>query len=222
MKERPHESPTRVGLRADDASSGAVEKSPEGRGLSQTMRDPARRKRNAKGIARESSSLTESPNGAKANGKRNGRETPGASLAASDDASGTTPAGDAGPPSSAACSSRDACAEVAAPRSCATPDEKSGTEMNRRPRPSDDLENEGTKLVPGIGDPLAMDAPGFVDEMHARANLYEIGKEFLQTADLKLKQRTWEYLLEMKYGRGAPVAVEEVPRIDVELPRPQQ
>ncbi len=106
---------------------------------------------------------------------------------------------------------------------------------DRRPRASDDSAAEQLpetnvkketqpkkEYPPGIDEPLASDAPGFVDEMHARVNLYEIGKEFLHTSDLKLKQRTWEYLLEMKYGRGAPATTEEMPRVDVELPRPQQ
>jgi len=196
------------------------------------------------GHSGESSSLTEPPNEAKANGKRNGSDQPACAAgkseresAASDDATGTTPAGDAAPSSAAACAGRDACAEVAAPRSrsSAARGEKSGTVDDRRPRTSGDLdaeqplqtivkkETQPTKeYPPGIDEPLAFDAPGFVEEMHARVNLYEIGKEFLETTDLKLKQRTWEYLLEMKYGRGAPAMTEETPRVDVELTRPQQ
>lgn len=275
MKERQEESRPRVELRASRGAMDGVrglylqtpslEKSPEARGLSQTMRDPAQRKRNASrktndrcdvpaktganGRGGESCSLTVSPNEAKTNGKWNGPGSPapaagdpGRESAASDDATGTTPAGDAAPSSAAACTGRDACAEVAAPRSrsSAARGDKSGTVDDRRPRASDDLAFSESKkrkktpgrnrarteeikeYAPGIDEPLAFDAPGFVDEMHARVNLYEIGKEFLQTSDLKLKQRTWEYLLEMKYGRGAPATTEEMPRVDVELPRPQQ
>jgi len=242
-----------------------LKKSPEARGLSQTMRDPARKKRNASqktkdrcnlpirqasanGHGGESSSLTESLNGTKANGKRNGSGNPGRpgsgfvltnpeleESAASDDASGTTAAGGAAPPSAATCAVREACADMAAPRSDAATDEASGTEMNRRPRAPDDLEQKvpaepvskndpaATKKYPPASDePLAVDAPGFVDEMHARVNLYEVGKDFLESADMKLKQRTWEYLLEMKYGKGATVVMEEPQRIDLELPRPKQ
>ena len=89
--------------------------------------------------------------------------------------------------------------------------------------PAGKKEPAGTKKYPpGIDEPLALDAPGFVDEMHARVNLYEVGKDFLESADMKLKQRTWEYLLEMKYGKGATVVMEEPQRIDLELPRPKQ
>jgi hypothetical protein len=130
---------------------------------------------------------------------------------------------------------RDACAEVAANgfdaslRRQAAHEEESGTEMNRRPRPSDDLEDAEAKvkkeqpLAPQeIDDPLALDAPGFVDEMHARVNLYKIAQRLLQVDDLKVNQRTLEFLLDMKYGKGATVVVEEPQRIDLELPRPKQ
>ena len=39
--------------------------------------------------------------------------------------------------------------------------------------------------------------------------------------DLKVNQRTLEFLLDMKYGQGATVVVEEPQRIDLELPRPK-
>ena len=74
---------------------------------------------------------------------------------------------------------------------------------------------------PGEDDPLAFDAPGFVEDMHTRVNLYTVGKELLTATDLKIRQRAWEYLLEMKYGRGAPTGTEELPRVDVEFPKPQ-
>ncbi|MBS1866271.1 MAG: hypothetical protein JSS69_10180, partial [Acidobacteria bacterium] len=125
------------------------------------------RKAPANGAAGESSSLIEPGNGQKANGKRNFREIPGGSLAASDDASGTTFAGDAAPPSSAACIGREACAEAAAPRSDAAQDEASGTDDDRRPRaPGDSSGTEETvkeqketarPAPPGIDDPLAFD-----------------------------------------------------------------
>jgi hypothetical protein len=256
MKEKLEDSSSRAGLHAAGVSVGGDEKSPEARGLSQTTRDPARIKRNAcrktkdrcsapvrqtsaNGQASESSSLNEPLARANASGKRNGREIPGENAAASDDATGTTPAGDAGLPSTAACTGRDACAEVAANGFHAAHEEVSGTVDDRRPRAPEDLKREMKTTAtpraaakaetdeatvtypPGMDEPLAFDAPGFVDEMHARVNLYEVGKTFLETKDLKIRQRTWEFLLEMKFGRGAPVAMEEPQRIDLELPKPK-
>ena len=265
MKEQSEDLHSRGELRADGATNGALEKSPQARGLSQTMRDPARRKRDAghktkdrcrtsaNGHGRESSSLIEHKNGQEANGKRNGTGDPvrrssrfvltNAELkdvAASDDASGTTIAEDAGLPSTAVCSGREACAEVAAPRSASlgnqalAGDEESGTDDDRRPRAYGDLKKMKTatsaknecaakEYPPGIDEPLALDAPGFVDEMHARVNLYEVYKDLLTSPDLKVKQRAAESLLEMKYGKGASIAVEETPHIDFgDLPRPQR
>ena len=255
MKEKPEISSSHTGLHAASVSVGGDEKSPEARGLSQTMRDQARTKRNAgrktkdrckapvrqtgaNGQARESSSLNEPLAGANANGKRNGRELAGENAAASDDATGTPHAGDAAPPSAAACTGRDACAEVAVNGFAAAHGEVSGTVDDRRPHAPEDLSNmkknetaarsgkaetTGTKEYPsGIDEPLAFDAPGFVDEMHARVNLYEVGRDFLKSQDLKIRQRTWEFLLDMKFGRGAPVTVEEPTCIDWELPKPKE
>jgi hypothetical protein len=264
VKEQSEDLHSRAELCADGVANGALEKSPEARGLSQIMRDPARRKRDAghktkdrcrtsaNGHGRESSSLIEHK-GQEANGKRNGTGDPvrrgsefvltNAELndvAASDDASGTTFAEDAGLPSTAVCIGREACAEVAAPRSASlvsqtlAGDEESGTDDDRRPRACGDLKkmktvtsakNEGAskEYPPGIDEPLALDAPGFVDEMHARVNLYEVYKDLLTSPDLKIKQRAAESLLEMKYGKGASIAIEEAPRIDFgDLPRPQR
>ncbi len=261
MKERNGDSSARGELHAAGVSSERNEASPEARGLSQTMRDPARRKRIVRqkakshcqqdaGVANatlelpsevnggDSSSFTKRPNGVTAggaitNGKRNSREVTGKSLAASDDATGTTPAGDA--PSAAACTGRDACAEVAGsfPDGCthshsrnggqAEPGEAGGTVDERRPRACDDAEkSEAPAVITKREEPLAFDAPGFVEEMHTRVNLYAEYKKLLDTEDLKIKQRALELLLEMKYGRGAPTSAEELPpRVDVEFPKPQ-
>ncbi len=251
MKEETQES--RTGLKTRGAAGSEAESSPEARGLSQTMRDPARRKRNAghkiKSRCKEGSvepngrksnanggigvvsSLVEPGNGQKANGKRNDPGHAGKEPAASDDAGGTTFAGDVASPSAAACTGREACAEVAAPRSFVAHEEESGTEDDRRPRACSDVpsnkqhmeaDEKNTTAEHG-GAPLALDAPGFVDDMHARVNLYAVGKELLEAGDLKLKQRTWEYLLEMKYGKGVAIPAEEAPRVDFgDLPRPQR
>jgi hypothetical protein len=256
MKEKPEDSSSRAGLHAASVSVGGDEKSPEARGLSQTTRDPARIKRNAgrkikdrcaaplgqtsaNGAAGESSSLNEPLTGPNANGKRNGREIAGKNTAASDDATGTTLAGDAGLPSTAACSGRDACAEVAANGFHAAHDEESGTVDDRRPCAPDDLSDvknkpnatrggkseptRAKKYPPGVDEPLAVDAPGFGDEMHAQVNLYEVYKDLLSSQDPKVQQRAVELLIEMKYGKGAAANAEEAPRIEFgDLPRPQR
>ncbi len=279
MKERNGGSSARGELHAAGASSEQNEASPEARGLSQTMRDPARKKRSVRQKAKshcqrsseiapanpepenagnggESSSFSTRHNGftakgATTNGKRNGREVSGKSLAASDDATGTTPAGDAH--SAVACTGRDACAEVAGSFSdggsqsqarnsgLAGSGKVGGTVDDRRPRASGDAplacdtnEEAASEMasqkesapaagdLPGIHEPLALDAPGFVEEMHARVNLYEVYKELLTADDPKVQQRAVELLLEMKYGRGAPSSAEEPPlRVDVEFPKPQ-
>ena len=254
MKEISEDSHSRGELRAESATNGSMEKSPEARGRSQTMRGPARRKRSAghktkngwswsaNGHDGESCSLTRPANGPKANGKWND-PSPGNGPAASDDASGTTFAGDAGFSSAAACIGREACAEVAVPRSACqgrqtvVHDEESGSEDDPRPRACGDLNVKETlveaaksNLAGARGtkervdeEPLALDAPGFVDEMHARVNLYAKYEELLHSPDLKVVQRGIELLLDMKYGKGAATVIEEAPKIEIgDLPRPQR
>jgi hypothetical protein len=67
---------------------------------------------------------------------------------------------------------------------------------------------------------LAEDAPGFVDAINRLVNLYEVGKGLLTSNDEKIKQRAWEHMLEMKYGKGGPPAssaqAEEPPRLNFE------
>ena len=117
--------------------------------------------------------------------------------------------------------------------------EASGTVDDRRPRAPEDstdmkkketatrgskAETAGTKeYPPGIDEPLAFDAPGFVDEMHSRVNLYEVYRDLLTSQDAKVQQRAIEFVIEMKYGKGAAANTEETPRIDFgDLPRPQR
>lgn len=244
MKQHQEEPGSRTKLRADSGPSGTQEESSEARGLSRTMRDPARTKRNASpktksranGRGGESSSLIEPPNEAKTNGKENGSDKSERESAASDDATGATHAGDVAPSSAAACTGRDACAEVAAPRSrsSAIRDEASGIDDDRRPRASGDSRKTKRTLAakekeqpkeypPGTEEPLPLDAPGFVEQMHERVNLYEVYKDLLTSGDFKVKQRATEFLMEMKYGKGSAASEEQTPRIDFgDLPRPKR
>src|SRR5439155_13679737 len=97
------------------------------------------RQTGANGHGGESSSLNEPLAGANAIGKRNGRELAGKNAAVSDDATGTTHAEDAAPPSAAVCTGRDACAEVAVNGFHAAHEEESGTADDRRPPAPEDL-----------------------------------------------------------------------------------
>lgn len=86
--------------------------------------------------------------------------------------------------------------------------------------PKEETAGESAATVEEQTEDLAFDAPGFVEEMHRRVNLYDVCKKLLTANDPKIQQRTLEYLLDMRYGREAPVAVEETPvRVDVEFPK---
>jgi len=138
------------------------------------------------------------------------------SRAASDGANGTSAAMAA--TSAVAGTDRQAHAEVAGSQSA-------GSENPRvngaAPRPSGEgkKKKKGKEFPPGTEE-LPADGIGFVDEMHARADFWEVGKRLLNSKDEKIMQRAWERLLEMKYGKGPGAVVEEAPQIIVDLPRP--
>jgi hypothetical protein len=106
-------------------------------------------------------------------------------------------------PSAAAGTDRDAYAEVAG-----KPNGKKG------PRDTGEAPE-----IPPSAEPLPEDGPAFVEALHERLDLLEVGKSLLESADEKIKQRAWERMLEMRYGKGAP-AVEEAQHIVIDLPRP--
>ena len=109
-------------------------------------------------------------------------------------------------------------------RRARAPEDLSDMKKNETANRSGKAETTGTKeYPPGIDEPLAFDAPGFVDEMHARVNLYAVYRDLLTSQDAKVQQRAIEFAIEMKYGKGAPAGAEEAPRIDFgDLPRPQR
>lgn len=147
-------------------------------------------------------------------------------MAASDDVTGT-PAAWSAP--SAAGTDRETCAEVAAPSQRSSSGKGRVSERKQKPRERDgsvkdhDAEAVVAELeeIPGGDEPLAADALGFVDAMHARIDLYEVGKRFLQSQDEKIRQRAWEFIVELRYRKGATAQAEETPIIDFSgLPRP--
>jgi hypothetical protein len=132
--------------------------------------------------------------------------------AASDDASGTAVALAA--PSDATGTVREACAEVARKR-----------KNRKQPRiPSEKTlrkaSEAGTPVSPAMEE-LPDHAGTFVAEVHRRADLIEIQRSLLNSKDEKIKQRSLERLLEMKYGKSA-AAVEEAPQIVIDVARPDR
>jgi hypothetical protein len=138
------------------------------------------------------------------------------SRAASDGANGTSAAMAA--TSAAAGTDRQAHAEVAGSQSAGS---EEAAANGAGPRPSGEGNKKGNrkKFPPGIEE-LPADGIGFVDEMHARVDFWEVGKKLLHSKDEKIMQRAWERLLEMKYGKGPGAVAEEAPQIIVDIPRP--
>jgi hypothetical protein len=144
--------------------------------------------------------------GANGHGKRSGPN----GKAASDDASGTPAAMAAN--SAAAGTAHEACADVAQP-SNTQPQLNAATAAG--PRAS----GEVTEIPPG-SEALPEDGISFVDAMHERIDLWEVGKNLMHAKDEKIVQRAWERLLEMKYGKGQSATGDEIPQIIIDTPRP--
>jgi len=95
-------------------------------------------------------------------------------------------------------------------------------EENETAARSGKAKTAGTKNIRGIDEPLAFDAPGFVDEMHARVNLYAVYKDLLTSQDAKVQQRAIEFVIEMKYGKGAPRVRRKRHELTLAITRPQR
>lgn len=65
------------------------------------------------------------------------------------------------------------------------------------------------------------DGAAFVNALFARVNPLDVGERLLLSEDEKITQRTWERMLEMKWGKSAALA-EEAPQVILDLPRPQR
>jgi hypothetical protein len=139
--------------------------------------------------------------------------------AASDDAGGTPLAREAGF-GTATGEGRHACAEAAPPPSGSPTRGKNGKVKKKN------AQDDGIKEfhLAGSTDFAAMqDGAAYVNAVAARVDLVGASVKLIWSADEKLAKAELDRLREMKFGKGAAVLVEEVPRVDLgDLPRPDR
>ena len=75
--------------------------------------------------------------------------------------------------------------------------------------------------IPGGEFSLPLDPGEFVDEIHRRADLFEVWQSLLNHGDPKIQQRAVEKLTEMRY-KGAAALADEPRRIVIDIPRPDR
>ena len=150
------------------------------------------------------------------------------SRAASDDASGPTVASPAAFPAAGslqpqACTTREAYAAAAPPAPEDFAELRSSKNSVKRAatsRSQEDHEKDKKEIPPGT-DALP-DTPGeFVEEIHRRADLFEVWLSLLKHEDPKIQQRAVEKLTEMRY-KGVAALAEEPEQIIFDLPRPKR
>ena len=122
--------------------------------------------------------------------------------AASDDARGISAELSANSP--AAVAARDAYAEVAGPHA-----------NGAGPRVPEEPAVAGESEVAWMQDGAA-----FANALFARVNPLKVGERLLTSADEKIAQRTFERMLEMKWGKPGGLVEELPPQIILDLPRP--
>lgn len=156
----------------------------------------------------------------------------GQGSAASVDANGASAASAA--ISAAAGTDRDAYAEVAQASNGRERPRNAGARsraVGRKPRASGDIgarrfsrknavsSGERKKAPLGRGEtPLPIDSAGFVDAIHARVDLLEVGENLLRSNDEKVVQRAFERMLDIKFGRGAAAALADAPTVIWDVP----
>jgi len=75
------------------------------------------------------------------------------------------------------------------------------------------------KILPGM-EPLPIDGEAFVDAVHSRVDLVRLEVKLLRSRDAKIVQRELAYLRELRYGKRAAPAGDEMPQIIVDMPGP--
>lgn len=116
--------------------------------------------------------------------------------------------------SAAAGTVREACAEVAR--------KAENTRLSRIPSEIvAEAPVERSQHARGRRKRLPEYAGGFTDEVHRYVDLVQVQVALLNSKDEKIKQRSLERLLEMKYGKGAE-QVEEAPQIVIDVARPNR
>lgn len=76
--------------------------------------------------------------------------------------------------------------------------------------------HDETEPVPGGEFPLPDDPVDFVEEIHRRADLFEVWQKLLNHGDPKIKQRAVEKLTEMRY-KGAAALADEPQQIVIDI-----
>ena len=77
------------------------------------------------------------------------------------------------------------------------------------------------KIPPGL-EPLPIDGEAFVDAVHSRVDLVSLEEKLLNSLDDKVVQRELAYLRELRYGKRAAPAGDDVPQIIVDMQRPER
>lgn len=114
---------------------------------------------------------------------------------------------------------RDECAEVALPLEGDAEEKGNRARGGRRVVKKGEEERVSVDIPPGTA-PLAPDGPTFVDDMHARVDLYLACARLVKSRDEKIAQRMVERLLEMSYGKSPAPQSDEPPQIIFDVPRP--
>jgi hypothetical protein len=132
--------------------------------------------------------------------------------------------------SAAARADREACAEVAqaqgegkqspvAGTASRSHHKKRGKKKGKKASKKASLANATREIVPGL-EPLTIDGEAFVDAVHAQVDLVQLEVDLLSSDDDKIVQRELAYLRELRYGKRAAPAGDDVPQIIVDMPGP--
>ena len=90
-------------------------------------------------------------------------------------------------------------------------------QRKKKPKQSQD-EPPRDPIPPGL-DGLPADATAFTEALNAQADFLEVGKRLLNSDDQRIVKGVWEHMLELRYGKEAPVD-ESARRIVIDVERP--
>jgi hypothetical protein len=81
--------------------------------------------------------------------------------------------------------------------------------------------NTSREIPPGT-EALPIDGEAFVDAVHSRVDLVLLEEKLLNSKDDKVAQRELAYLRELRYGKRAAPIDDDVPRVILDIQRPER
>jgi hypothetical protein len=106
--------------------------------------------------------------------------------------------------------------------STATPASQSQSQKGGKRKGKEASTTNAKRKIPPGTEALPIDGEAFVDAVHSRVDLVLLEEKLLNSKDDKVAQRELAYLRELRYGKRAAPIDDDVPRVILDIQRPER